>query len=36
VVELIRGPDGLAEREVARKDDVLAPQRDDQGARAGT
>jgi len=35
VVELIRGLDGLTEGKVARQDDVLAPQRDNQGTLDG-
>jgi hypothetical protein len=35
VVQLIRGLDGLAERQVTRQDDVLALQRDEHGALHG-
>ena len=35
MVELVGGLDGLAEREVARQDDVFAAERDEQGALHG-
>jgi hypothetical protein len=35
VVELVGSPDGLAEREVARQDDVFSLERDDEGALHG-
>src|SRR5215469_9829962 len=35
VVELIRGPHGLAERKVARQDDVFPAERDEHGALDG-
>src|SRR5579863_8383281 len=35
VIELVRGLDSLAQREVARQDDVLPTQRDEHGALYG-
>jgi hypothetical protein len=35
VIELMGGPDGLAQREIAGQDDVLALQLDDEGALLG-
>src|SRR5229473_4374290 len=35
VVELVRGPDGLTEREVAWQDDVFSLERDNEGALHG-